>query len=116
MSSSKRGALEEAMAAWRDSIEIGLTVAKQVRKAESSFVRTFKSVARGFRRRASRKKTAEKMAFDERTVSSSAFVREQTRRSGSLAAGAPTIMKRGLSVDKSGTRRASAAPRQRSSH
>ena len=65
MSSSKRGALEEAMAAWRDSVEIGLTVARQVRKAESSFLRTFKSVASGIRRRATGKKAVAKMTFGD---------------------------------------------------
>lgn len=64
MSTSKRTALEDAMAAWRDSTEIGLTVARQVRKAESGFGRVFKSVARSFK---SKKQTdgppATKIAF-----------------------------------------------------
>ena len=42
MSSSKRGALGEALDAWRDAEDVGKTVARQVRSAGSTLARTFK--------------------------------------------------------------------------
>ena len=42
MSSSKRGALGEALDAWRDAEDVGKTVARQVRSARSTLARTFK--------------------------------------------------------------------------
>ena len=58
MSSSKRTALKDAMAAWHDSSEVGLAVAKQVRRGKSTFSRTLGKLGGAKSRKASRRSSA----------------------------------------------------------